>query len=193
MDYWDDSDDWDDDFDGDEYNGDDDDDFEGFSNGANPYNPFTPNFGDFNSYFDDNNRFKFESLGEPDEKNPFVKDGVAYTEYKWYTAGGVTIRYVGIDKLSKDDLSDGMIKSDSLSNKDLNALYDSNNPIPYNFLRLLSASAEHNEKMYEDKFQTPEERLITLEEELEMAITVEDYEGAALIKDELVQLKKTLK
>ncbi len=59
-------------------------------------------------------------------------------------------------------------------------------------MRLLSASAEHNESMHRDKVQTPEERLVTLEEELEVAIKVEDYEGAALIKEELTELKKTV-
>jgi len=181
MDYWDDE---DDDYGDDDFN----DDHEGFSDGVNPLNPFNKEFGDFDKYFNDKNEFKFESLGEPDEKNPFMKNGVNYTEYKWFTEGGTTIRYVGIDGLKMDDITDGIMKSSGLSKKDLSSFIDKDNPLPLNFIRLLSASAKHNESMAKERVLTPEERIAELKDNLEIAVGAEDYEGAALIRDELKKL-----
>lgn len=156
------------------------------------------NFDDFDKNFNDDGSFDYESLGEPDELNEFEKNGVTYVERIWWREGGelkhVSIKGGGGFTAYRQSL----MSSEDISPEDLNEIFKFRNTLPLNFLNALQIGASRYNNLFNKRFTrrnepTLEEKIAQLQEDMMLAVEAQDYEGAALIRDEKVKLEKQLK
>tara|TARA_R110000868_G_scaffold76573_5_gene220159 strand:- start:6423 stop:6893 length:471 start_codon:yes stop_codon:yes gene_type:complete len=150
---------------------------------------------------DEDNFDPMKEYGVPTSIETFTQGGVTYQLKVWQTPEG-TIKTMDIINLS-DEIDfidfDGIKNDVKLNENELDTLFDNGSPLPMGFLRLLGEAANLDEK-HQERFAklkpielTTEEMIEQLQEDLDIAVSHEDYEGAADIKKELDALKKTVK
>jgi len=151
------------------------------------------NFDEFNGMYNEDGTFDFESLGDPDEIHEFEKNGVILIERIWRLKGGREMKHVGLRDVPISGQT--MITSEDIHPDDLKETFRFRKTLPLNFLKALQGGA----KKYNDTFNiqlferrkilSTEEKIRRLQEDKILAVQVQDYEGAALILDEIRKLE----
>ena len=154
---------------------------------------------EFKDEEDLNSFHNMKDLGEPTSIEKFEQGGVVYELKVWQTPTGA-IKMVDIIDIASppNDIDFKAIKEEvTIDKDDLNSVFGNTGAIPMGFLRLLGEAAKLDENHREHfKALTPlveitlGEQIEDLEEDLEIAVSHEDYEGAAEIKKELELLKQ---
>lgn len=162
---------------------------------------FDNNFDDFMRNFHEMGSFhNMRNLGEPTSVEKIERGGVIYEIKIWKTPNGQikTMDVIGISD-DPEDVDFTSIKDEmEFTDDELGSVFDNPNAIPMGFLRLLSDAANFNEfgpmggmPRPQTRKLTKEEQISMLEEDLAIAVQNEDYEGAALIRDDIDELKNS--